>query len=89
MSALGAEDGSHPWTPILNLCGFDPCQLHRSDQAGHDGQGPYRFIRRSRRERSEEAFFGQVLPCVFTVLALDDWVVFYGLDLTEYPAWTG
>jgi hypothetical protein len=33
------------------------CQLHRSDQAGHDGQGPCRFICRSRRERSEEAFF--------------------------------
>jgi hypothetical protein len=63
-----------------------PCQLHRSDQAGHDGQGPCRFICRSRRELREEAFFGQVLPCVFTVLALDDGVVFYGLDLSTWGA---
>ena len=87
-SSTGNSSHSARMERQISICSrFDPCQLHRGYQAGHDGQGPCRFICRSRRERREEAIFGQVLPCVFTVLALDDGVVLYGLDLSTWGAW--
>jgi hypothetical protein len=37
-------DEAHPWTPILNLSGFDSCQLHCCDQPSHYCHHPYRLV---------------------------------------------